>query len=68
MASAAEHAHCNTTVESALILPEGKAMTSHVKIVEPWESEKPIQIPALSESDRTQKGGAQRALLHVGLC
>ena len=35
MASAAEHAHCNTTVESALIAPEGKAMMSHVKIVDP---------------------------------
>ena len=35
MASAAEHAHFNTTVESALIAPEGKALMSHVKIVDP---------------------------------
>lgn len=45
MVAAAEHAHCNTTAECAVILPEGKAMISHVKIVEPWETGRPTRIP-----------------------
>ena len=57
MASAAEHAHCNTTVESAFILPEGKAMMSHVKIVEPWETGTPTQIPHAVKVTALQKGG-----------
>ena len=45
MISATERAHCNATVENALILPEGKAMMSHVQIADPWETGKPTQIP-----------------------
>ena len=37
MSEAAAHSHRNTTVETAEILPEGKAMMSHVKITKPWE-------------------------------
>ena len=41
MSEAAAHSHQNTTVESAEILCEGKAMMSHVKIIEPWEVGRP---------------------------
>ena len=57
MASAAEHAHCNTTVERALILPEGKAMMPHVKIADPWETGKPAQILPGVKVTALQKGG-----------
>ena len=45
MSEAAAHSHRNTTVESAEILFEGKAMMSHVKITEPWEIGRPKQVP-----------------------
>ena len=45
MSEAAAHSHRNTTVESAEILFEGKAMMSHVKIIEPWEVGRPRQVP-----------------------
>ena len=57
IASAVEHAHCNTTLGSALISPEGKAMTSHVKIVDPWETGKPTQIPSRVKVTALQKEG-----------
>ena len=57
MASAAEHAHRNTIVERALILPQGKAMMSHVKIVDPWGAGKPTQIPPGVKVNALQKGG-----------
>ena len=44
MSKAAAHSHRNTTVETAEILPEGKAMMSHVKIAEPWEINRPTQV------------------------
>ena len=45
MSEAAAHSHRNTTVESAEVLFEGKAMMSHVKIIEPWEVGRPRQVP-----------------------
>ena len=45
MSKAVAHSHRNTTVETAEILPEGKAAISHVKIAEPWESGRPTQVP-----------------------
>ena len=45
MSEAAAHSHRNTTVESAEILPKGKAMMSHVNITEPWEIGRPRQVP-----------------------
>ena len=45
LAAAAEHAHCNTTLESARLLDEGKRMMAHVKVVEAWEEGKPTPVP-----------------------
>ena len=45
MSEAAAHSHRNITVESAEILFEGKAIMSHVKIIEHWEIGRPRQIP-----------------------
>ena len=45
MSEDAAHSHRKTTVESAEILSEGKAMMSHVKITEPWEIGRPRQVP-----------------------
>ena len=45
MSEAAAHSHRKTTVESAEILFAGKAMISHVKIIEPWEVGRPRQVP-----------------------
>ena len=57
MAAAVKHAHGNTTVDSAVILPEGKAMMSHVKIVKPWETGSPTQIPTGTRVNAPRKGG-----------
>ena len=57
MASAAEHAHCNTTVETALILHEGKAVMSHVKIVDLWGAGKSTLIPPGVKVTALQNGG-----------
>ena len=62
MAAAIEHAHCTTTVDSAVILPEGKAMMSHVKIVQPWEAGSPTQIPTGARGNAPRKGGAERTV------
>ena len=59
MAPAAENAHCNTIVERALILPDGKAMMSHVKILGPRETKKPTQLAAWSERGRIPRGRTQ---------
>jgi len=45
LSSAAEHSHCHTSIEDAVILPEGADMMSHVKVVEPWEVGKPATVP-----------------------
>ena len=63
MAAAAEHAHLNTTVDSAVILPEGKAMMSHVKIVEPWEAGKPTRIPSGVRVKAPRRGGPNEPFL-----
>ena len=58
MAAAVEHAHCNTTVYSAVILPQGKAMMSQVKTVKTWETGSPRQIPTGATVDVPRKGRA----------
>ena len=63
MASAAEHAHLRTTVDSAVILPEGKAMMSHAKIVDPWESGKPTRIPSVVRVKAPRRGGPNESFL-----
>ena len=63
MAAAAEHAHCNTTVNSAVILPEGKAMMSHVKIVKPWENGSPTRIPTGVRVNAPKRGGPSEPFL-----
>ena len=45
MSEAAAHSHRNITVELAVILSEGKAMLSDVKITESWEIGRPRQVP-----------------------
>ena len=37
--------HCNTTIDSAQLLDEGKQLMAHVKVVECWEDGKPTPIP-----------------------
>ena len=54
MASAAEHAHCNTTLDTAQLLPEGKKMMEHVKIVDRWELGDPTPVPP---DTQVQKSG-----------
>lgn len=46
MASAAEHAHCNTDLSNVQLLPEGVKMMEHVEIVDRWESGDPVPIPS----------------------
>ena len=62
-AAVVEHAHCNTTVNSAVILPEGKAMMSHVKIVKPWETGSPTQIPTGVRVNAPRKRGPNEPFL-----
>ena len=63
MAAAVEHAHCNTTVDSAAILQEGKATISHVKIVKPWETRSPTQIPKGVRENAPRNGGPNEPFL-----
>ena len=44
-ASAVEHAHTRTTTRDAVITPEGRASTSHVRAVPPREIEAPGKLP-----------------------
>ena len=55
--SAAEHAHCNTSVSDAHILSEGEEMMSHVPIVEPWEERAPASVPHETEAKPSAGGG-----------
>ena len=45
MSAAAAHAHCNTTIDSAQLLDEGREMMAHVNVVERWEDGKLTPIP-----------------------
>ena len=56
MASAAEHAHCNTDLSNVQLLPEGVKMMKHVEIVDRWEVGDPT--PVLSDAKMyASKGG-----------
>ena len=44
MSAAAEHAHCNPTINSIQLLDERKEMMAHVKVVDHWEGRKPTPI------------------------
>ena len=57
MSEAIRHAHCRTSAENAVLLPEGIAMMSHVKIVEPWEPGSPARVPR-DANIRPSKGGS----------
>ena len=57
LSSAAEHAHCNTSVRDAHILSEGEDMMSHVTIVEPWEEGAPASVPRDTEARPSAGGG-----------
>ena len=63
MASAVKHSHLHTTVDSAVILPEGKAMMSHAKIVNPWESGRPTRIPSGVRVKEPRRGGPNEPFL-----
>ena len=62
MAAAAEHAYCNTTADSAVALPEGKAMTSHVKFVNPWETGSATRTSTGVRVNAPQRGEANEPL------
>ena len=58
MSIAAEHAHSNTSLTDAAVLPEGAAKMTHVRITELWEVGKPTQnIPGRLGLDRQREGG-----------
>lgn len=56
MASAAEHAHCQTRLSTVKLLPEGERMVSHLKIVDPWETGEPTPVP-IDAKIRPSEGG-----------
>ena len=45
LAAAAENEHCNTTLESARLIDEGKKMMARVKVAEAWEGESRSPVP-----------------------
>lgn len=65
--SAAAHAHCDTTLLDAQILPKEKYTMSHVKIVRPWEEGSPAWIPPEAEI-RPVKGGGLTYPLFAIVC
>lgn len=56
-ASAVEHAHRRTTVGNAVITPEGRAATSHVRVVPPRENEVPGEMPSNCAYPQDSGGG-----------
>ena len=46
MSAAAEHTHCNTTLNSTQLLDEGNKMMANVKVVDRWEEGTPTSIPS----------------------
>ena len=46
MATAAEHAHCHTSLDSVQLLSEGQAKMAHVKVADRWEEGTPTPVPA----------------------
>ena len=63
MGAVVEHAYCNTTVDSAVILPEGKAMMSHVKNREAVGDQKSDTDSNWGKSKRSTKGGPNEPFL-----
>ena len=57
LSSAAEHAHCNTSVRDTQLFSEGEGMVSYVTIVEPWEEEAPARVPHDTEARPFAGGG-----------
>ena len=57
LSSAAEHAHCYTSVRDAHILIEGEDMMSHVTNVEPWEEGALARVPHDTEARPSAVGG-----------
>ena len=58
MSAAAEHAHCNTNLETVQIMSEGEHMMAHVKKVDRWEEGTPTSIPA-DANIRAHGGGGK---------
>ena len=56
MSSAAEHAHCKTSLTDAVVLPQGTAIMSRVRITKLWEVDTPTQVPR-EAGVRPGKGG-----------
>ena len=57
-ASAVEHAHKRTTVRDAVVTPEGRAATSHVKIVPPRQNEVRGSLPSNCAFPQDSGGGS----------
>ena len=65
MSAAAAHAHCNTTIDSAQLLDEGKQMMARVKVVERREDKKSTPIPPDAKVRNSQWGGEVRSILRA---
>ena len=67
MFETAAHFHRNTAVETAEILPEGKAIVSHVKITELVEIGRPTQVPPCVriKSNNVHRGGPHEPFVTV---
>ena len=57
LSSAAEHAHCYTSVRDAHIQSEGEDMMPHVTNVEPWEEGALARVPHDTEARPSAVGG-----------
>ena len=68
MASAAEHAHCNTDLSNVQLLPEGVNMMEHVEIVDRWEVGDPTPVPPDAKKSCEQGGKAVELFPHGGIC
>ena len=63
MAAAAEHSHCQTSLDSAQLLSERQAIMAKVNAVDRREEGTPTPVPADEISGRTQGGGRTHLLL-----
>ena len=69
MFKAAAYSHRNITIETAGILPEGKAMVSHVKITKLWEIGRPTQVPPFVRiKNNNMPRGGPNELLFASVC
>ena len=65
MSVAAEHAQCNTSLNSTQLLGEGTQMMAHVEVNDRWEEGTPTPIPSDAKVRAHSEGGISDAFFAI---